>query len=279
VAKLKEKPSNGGSEQEIGDSKRDSSSSEQVPTLRELNGSDTSVVSELRNSPRTMTESQEDSRQAVTETAPNPEAVAALLSGELSNTIAPVFAGPSSSGQASPGQRLETDTIAGIGAHTDAGSVPPRRGRPVGSKTRGKGANPFPERGTAAAGTPESSRRFAELERENAALREQVTGEVAKQLAEFLTQGISMGGDILAAYRGVHWRIPQEEAAKLGVPLATALLPYMSYFASAMPWIAVAGGAAAIALPRLQVEAKIESGEAVRVMPSAATGEVYAAGE
>lgn len=118
---------------------------------------------------------------------------------------------------------------------------------------------------------PELLAAARELDAENQQLRaqlgERVEGgpdagpatpaQVLTMVRSSLDATIALGGKLLAAYRGDHWDIPQEEREVLRDAWVPILAEYAPQLGKALPWMGALSTTAMVVLPRLGRDAEL----------------------
>lgn len=200
----------------------------------------------------------------------------ALLTDELTDELSLGLAAGGTLISATPSSLPIEGTAAS--AETSMPSASRSRGRPRGSRNTANISNGLGPRAIPPSHSPASNNRqlspaiqleMDRLRKENEALKnapkpEEIFAAFSGGIAQLSKTGFS----IVSRYRGVHWKITEDEANEMGSAIATAIQPYMNVIAPAVPWLVVVGAVGGVVLPRLDMDEKIESGEMSKVLSS-----------
>jgi hypothetical protein len=112
---------------------------------------------------------------------------------------------------------------------------------------------PKPKRRTKAELEADVQRLSGEIERQR-----QVAAANAPSLAQSMVNPLAMTfrsvGNIMAAWRGDHWRLDDKEVLTLGEAWAPCIAPLLANHPETILWAAAIGATYSVAYPRLQME-------------------------
>jgi hypothetical protein len=112
---------------------------------------------------------------------------------------------------------------------------------------------PKPKRRTKAELEAEVQRLSVEIEKQR-----QVAAANAPSLAQAMVNPLAMtfrsAGNIMAAWRGDHWRLDDREVLTLGEAWAPCIAPLLANHPETVLWAAAIGATYSVAYPRLQME-------------------------
>lgn len=167
----------------------------------------------------------------------------------------------------------EAQLSAAVAMNADNAELPKRKGGwPKGKPRSGRSpaffspASPIPGGGATA-----DALTVAQLRQRVATLEAQNSEQVKTAMTVGFAQLAKIGFGIVARRNGVHWFLTPEEATEIGDACGQAALPYISYIAPALPFVAAVGAIYGSVSARMEIDTEIQQGKRVRVLPGEVT--------